>query len=738
MLAYREYRHLLMLRVALACFLAAGASGASSPRKHPQADPARPRSAEPATDDLALILRRLKTQFAIPNFPNYTHNVRGTNDARAREELSSLADDGHWPDINYDSGRAGWNNAHLGRMARMASGYADPASPDYHSPKMLEGVERALRCWYKKRQPILTLWWENTIGQPTLLARTLVPLEDVLPPELLRQGLTYLTCPMDVAPGYATGENLVWFAQQQLMRGALARSGEDIAAASRAMQREIRISTFEGIQRDLSFHQHGMQLYNGGYGHDFMVDVCRYAAVLTGTRYAFSHDKLMLLADHLIDGAGRMIRGKMLDYSAFGRTIVRQSSEEGAVDFEASCDQLAALLPERAAELTALRKHIQGTGAPYSYLGNKFFWNSDFMTHQREAYYISVKMVSNRTVGTESFSGENVKGRWLPFGTNWIVRRGDEYDYLFPAMDWGRLPGVTSPHVTIVPARNIYQQQPFVGGVSDGTYGAAVMDFDESETQPLVPLFKALTQGRKAWFFFDREMVALGAGINSSRDEPINTTLNQTRLRGPVLVDGRAAEPGESKVAQTSWVLHDEVGYALLGPAAAGMAVGPQTGSWKSITTGASAAPVTEQVFSLWIDHGVRPHDVQYAYAVVPGTNAQQMAEWMAHPGVRVISNTTEQQAVMNDQLGVAEIIFHAAGSAALGAGWSVKVDHPCLVLLVKKRNSTRIAVSSPGGEIPKVRLSLTTPRRERNLTFELPAGDMAGKSQVMEVAGNR
>ena len=65
---------------------------------------------------------------------------------------------------------------------------------------------------------------------------------------------------------------------------------------------------------------------------------------------------------------------------------------------------------------------------------------------------------------------------------------------------------------------------------------------------PVVPVFKIMTQGRKAWFFFDREMVALGAGISSTRDEPVGTTLNQTLLHGPVLIDGHEVEPGESKV----------------------------------------------------------------------------------------------------------------------------------------------------------------------------------------------
>lgn len=725
----------VILVIAAACVLVPlRIQGASGPGGRPQVVGGSWPSVVP--DDMGLILRRLKSLFATPNFPNYQHDTREPNYAHAHEYLASMAEDGSWPDIDYRSGKNGWNNMHLGRMARMASAYAEAASPDYHSPQMLEAAERALQCWFKRRQPILSLWWENTIGQPLLLARTLVPLEDVLPAQLLRQGLTYFTCPMDVDPHYATGENLVWFAQQQLLRGALARSADDVAAASADIQREIRISTLEGIQRDLSFHQHGMQLYNGGYGHDFMVDTCEYASVLAGTRFAFSHEKLMLLADHLLKGSGHMIRGKMLDYSAFGRTITRQGSEEGAVDFERSCDQLAALLPERAAELAALKKHIEGSGAPYSYLGNTYFWNSDFMTHQREGYYTSVKMVSNRTVGTEIFGGENVQGCWLPFGANWIVRRGDEYDYLFPVMDWARLPGVTSPHVIIPPPRNIYQQEPFVGGVSDGTYGAAAMVFDESETQPLVPHFTPRTWGQKAWFFFDREIVALGAGIGSSQDEPINTTLNQTRLRGAVLLDGRKIEPGELKLGQSAWVLHDAIGYALLGPGDATLQLGPRTGSWKAITTGASDAPVTDQVFTLWIDHGVRPRDAQYAYAVIPGMDAQQMAKWTAHPPVRIIVNTTAQQAVEDVDGGVTEIVYRQPGRISVATGWTVKVDHSCLALLVKHGTSMRVAVSSPGGEFPFVHLTLSTPQGEKRLTFELPSGDRAGKSQVKDVSG--
>jgi chondroitin AC lyase len=700
-------------------------------------------AADSAADDLALILQRMKVDFASPN-STYPHDVRASGSPPAKDWLSTLAADGHWPDLESVNRRpptAGaysnpatpnfHSNAHLVRMAQMTTAYATPGTPDYQSPKMLEGIEHALAYWYKNHT-LSDNWWDNTVGEPQLLSRTLVPLVDVLPPDLLHEGLNFYYIPQMKDPSYS--KSALSYPQQQLIRGVLARSDADVTEASAEMQRIISIRTAEGIQRDLSFHQHGPQLYNGGYGLTLLIDECNYATVLRGTRYAFAHDKLMLLADFFLEGDGHMLRGKALDYSAFGRTLLRRGAGQTGVELEAVCDQLAALLPERAAELTALKKHIEGTGLPYSYLGNRYFWNSDFMTHQREAYYISVKMVSNRTIGTETIHAENMNGRWLPFGATWIMRRGDEYNNILPVLDWGRLPGVTSAHEVMPPMRNVSQPECFVGGVSDGTYGAASMIFTESDPTPLISMFKIMTQGRKSWFFFDREMVALGAGISSDRDAPVGTTLNQTGLHGPVLMDGQEVQPGESKVQPSCWVLHDEVGYALLGSTAANLKVGPQTSAPRPSYPGRpNTPPITEQVFTLWVDHGVRPKDAQYAYAVIPGANAQQLADWQAHAPVRVISNTTEQQAVINDHAGVAEIVFYKSGSVTLTPGLTVKTDRACLALLTKHGNSTRIAVSSPGGEFLSVHLTLTTPKKEHSLTFDMPSGDMAGKSEVME-----
>ena len=238
-------------------------------------------SADPAADDLALILDRMKADFASPN-ATYPHDVRASSSPPAKDWLPSLAADGHWADLESVSRRppaAGaysnpatpnfHSNAHLIRMAQMTSAYATPGTPDYHSPKMLEGIEHALAYWYKNHT-LSDNWWDNTVGEPQLLSLTLVPLVDVLPADLLREGLSYYIIPQVKDPSYS--HSALSYPQQQLIRGVLAHSDADVAEASAEMQRIIRIRTDEGIQRDFSFHQHGPQLYNGGYGLTLLID----------------------------------------------------------------------------------------------------------------------------------------------------------------------------------------------------------------------------------------------------------------------------------------------------------------------------------------------------------------------------------------------------------------------------------------------------------------------------------
>ena len=78
-----------------------------------------------------------------------------------------------------------------------------------------------------------------------------------------------------------------------------------------------------------------------------------------------------------------------------------------------------------------------------------------------------------------------------------------------PIWNWNMIPGTTFPYYTTYPARTTwgtnYGTTQFVGGVSDGIHGASVLDFSHKATR-----------AKKSWFFFDREIVCLGAGISDN------------------------------------------------------------------------------------------------------------------------------------------------------------------------------------------------------------------------------
>jgi len=668
-----------------------------------------PAKVEPAVSkDIETVLGRLRAYYMQPDYPE------------AESVMKSQKEDGSWADVDYDNKDvAAWAPAkHIDRVKQMAAAYAKNGNPYFHSAKMLEGVEKGLTFWYA-RKPRSNNWWHNDIGQQLQLERILVLVEHDLPPDLLQTGMTYFK---DLSkPSTATGENLVWFAGEYLTHGLLAKNEAEISGAVKVIEDTIVITDKEGIQIDYSFHQHGAQLYNGGYGYGLLQDSSMYAFFVAGTRFAFLQDKIDLLSTYCLAGCRWMMRGPMFDYGANGRGLVRKASLPalGASFPGKYCDQLAVLNPSHKAEYDAIKAAMLGTGEPWTVLGNKQFWRSDFMVEQTKDLYFSVKMNSSRTVGIETINGENLKGYLLPFGLTYIAPTGKEYFNIFPVWDWAHLPGVTAPTVVPPIKNNFHQPNDFVGGVSDGKNGACAMKLDLD-----------LVHAHKAWFFVGDSVVALGVGISSTSDQPVDTTLNQTLLNGPVVVDGKTVEAGEHELNGVSWVLHNGIGYLFPTKSDVVMHNTTQTGSWQSISSSVAPGDVSEKVFSLWVNHGVKPTTGSYAYVVVPGADTKKLAAFAEKVPVEILANTTDVQEVRNDALGVWQAIFYSPGKVTLRPGLTLQVDQPCMVQVTEGKGGSKVALASPmsGGA---VHVSVGS----QQVSFDLPTGPMAGSSQTKEIS---
>ena len=381
-------------------------------------------------------------------------------------------------------------------------------------------------------------------------------------------------------------------------------------------------------------------------------------------------------------------------------------------------------------------------------VGDRYYWRSDFLVPYRPGtWYASIKMFSPWSFRTETkVNSENYKGYHLCDGVTMLLVRGDEYENIQPVWDWRKLPGITfketsAPFPYGSSPRTEHNPNPFVGGVSDGKVGIAVLDLTKEDVRM-----------EKSWFCFGDGLVCLGAGIECGSAEHVTTDLNQCLLHGPVqlLVDGAWADApaGRTESSLLQAVRHDGIGYVFLSPARAILTAGPQRGSWAELRKeGVTPATVTMGVFNLWIDHGAHVKDAAYAYALLPRTDASAVARFAAQPAYRVLANTRALQAVEAPAEGLVGAVFQTGGQVAAGNGLHLASDGPGVVLVRRIPRGLALSVADPT-QLRRT-LSLTVNGRYTGsrhcrldpsgqatvIDFELPQGAAAGSTVIESLA---
>lgn len=637
--------------------------------------------------------------------------------------VSSQNPDGSWGGVDYGAkDRAIWPPmAHLGRLAELARAFESGRVPEPDRAAVAQAFVRGFDFWVA-RDPTSANWWYNEIGAPLELYRLMLLAEPLLTDGRRERGCALLAR----AKLAMTGQNLLWLAESVIGRACLQRDPELLAEAYRRIQDEVVVTEKEGVQPDYSFHQHGAQLYNGGYGSGFAASAPRFALLAQGTSFAFAQQKLDILTAYLLDGQQWMIRGGTFDYSASGRDLTRPNSGNARGYAGRARTLLKLDAAPRRDELERLAARLEkGVSAERPALtGLRHFWRSDYTTCHRPDFMASVRLTSDRMLQTEVVNEENLLGEHLSDGVMLLYRTGDEYRNIFPVWDWARLPGITveqdRPLARIKNGRK--GARAFAGGVSDGACGVSAMDFERD----------GLT-ARKAWLFFEGEAVCLGAGIASTNEYRVITSVNQCLAEGPVSVrraDGAvAALAGPERLAKPAWVHHGGFVYAILqGGENVGAGVSAQTGSWRRISTAQKADEVTADVFSLWLNHGKRPAGAAYAYAVAAKSGPAEAQSYAEALPVRVIANTPAVQSAEHVQSGLLLAAFYRAGALASGAWGEVVVDAPCLLLLRRVGGKTVLAVCDPQGKSQRVDVRAKGVRQ----VVDFPDGPRKGSSVLI------
>lgn len=570
-------------------------------------------------------------------------------EASADHALSRLQPDGLFRDI--DTGTIDvWARdvqSHAERLQTLARAYRTPGQAHFGHSDTLAAFLRAtaaLEDILYDGMPKPGNWWNWEIGLPLAYGPALFLMQDKLDPAFLSEAIATLRYMIkdEPSPWSRTGQNLIWVSFTRLYLGLLTDDTTLLDWAAGQIASTCVVTTGEGIQPDYSFHQHGPSLQTGAYGAGMAQDIGVYANYARNTPWALTEDQLPVWLDYLREGSRWSIFRNYYDPSTRGRGIVR--SDTSGHDSAVRALLYGARLetdPQRPLRASALHtletwskpllpgdvaiaaELIKGNPASAGPVGLRMYPRSDYIVQRGGDWFLSVKMLSDRTLAAERYNDEGKQSRHLSSGVHWLMLEGDEWDQngVRASLDWARLPGATTEIgldlAKAYPNGQCYGRRSFVGGMADNGFGVAAMDWKAREEDGDSDLV-----ARKSWFFWPDGMVAVGSGITGRQGWPVQTTAAQWPMSDkntPVALNGTvtAATEWEQNLSGPLWVTADDISYHV--PAGQHVTVHrqSQSGRFIDITRDGSTAH-TNDFLNIRFDHGTNPVDAQYAYAILP------------------------------------------------------------------------------------------------------------------------
>jgi chondroitin AC lyase len=642
-------------------------------------------------------------------------------DAKIGDLLADLVQNGAFTTIDYTNKiRSNWPvKEHLQNVQNLAISYKNESSTYYQNKKLSEKIHKSLNYWLDK-DFLSNNWYDQHIGVPELLLPTLFLMEN----ELTQKQLYKAEVLLHRAKIKMSGQNKVWLSTNVMLRSLLLRKPDSVAIASKAIQSELKIANGVGVKPDWSYHEHGAQLQFGNYGLSFLEDMIKTYTFLDNTPFQFQKDKIKFLRNIILEGQQWILYNNSYDTNACGRQLFPNSQLNKANRLKA-CIQKMKVLDK---EFTNIYNDALNSK---SLSGNKHFWKSDFQVHRRKDFYFSVKVSSQRVVGTESVNKENVQGYYMGDGVALISTNGKEYENVFPFWDWKKLPGTTiiqdKKPLPIIKFKEFKTNSTFVGGVSNDKNGIAVMDYHRDGLK-----------AKKSWFLFDDTIVCLGSGISANTNDVVTTAINQSFLKGNVIVannDKIQTNLRKGNAIQPNWMLHDDIGYLFPKDGNINFSTNILEGSWNNVAKRYRPVLLTEHIFKLWFNHGTQPRNQSYNYVLLPNATQDKMVDLFKNNPFKII-NTKQQQSVENLEKKQAGIVFYKAGASKIKGG--ISVNKPCVVLLEEKPNQLMLSISDPSHQLKNINVTIDGKYALENsnyndgktqFTVNLPQGDYLGKT---------
>jgi chondroitin AC lyase len=631
-----------------------------------------------------------------------SQNINVASNTTMDNWISTQNLDGSWPDLKYGtlSVTQSVTDNHVTRLWNLAAACSKTGNVKYNNATYKDAIKRGLQFWYTSKT-VDPNWWFNKILFPQKLGELLIFMRvfDGYIPKTTSPGIDepeiislFSPTAINDITLYGTGANAIDIGLHYVYRGLLTENGVLLEGTKNKLESVL----VENIMGDLIYQDHGPQIMTASYGWVFCDGLIRLAYFLADSPAAFDTTSvnfgtvLRFIRETQIPST----RGNSWDFSVMGRGVSRLNGMTASMNYlQYLADNVD---PANKTEYMDALSRLKGNNPPNFKVRefNKHYWASDYTQHARKGYLFTVRNTSTRTVEAEKGNGENLKANYFSYGANFISVDGEEYKNIMPVWDWSMIPGTTFPYTTTFPSRSDwgtnYAVNSFVGGVSDGVHGASVLNLNKSGIQ-----------AKKSWFFFNDEIVCLGAGITDNSSRNVRTTINQAWLKtlSNSCSVGSTSEIEQGVTSSTynntnlKYIRNGAVGYYFPNQGNVKYTMKAQSGSWSSINS-LMGSSTTESgfVFSLWLDHGNNPSNASYSYIVVPGIDSPQKAQSYDASAIEIIQNTVTTQAVYHKTLDILQVIFHQAGTVNVGDK-SVTVDYPCALMF---KNGNLVTVADP------------------------------------------
>ncbi|MFB7110780.1 polysaccharide lyase 8 family protein [Streptomyces sp. NPDC056291] len=641
------------------------------------------------------------------------------------------------------------------RLRTLATAWATPGTSLTGQAAVRDGILDALRflhtVGYNASRSETGNWWFWEIGAPRALMDVCVLLRADLPAE---DRDAYVKTVARFVPNAdrrtnsptlaETGANRSDKAVIVALRGLLARDPAALALARDALS-DVRdngknslfqyVTSGDGFYRDGSFVQHSNVAYTGTYGSVLLGGAGQLIALLAGSDWAVTDPSVEVLYEAVERSFEPFLFDGLMMDAVRGRAISRESARDhndGAAAVSHIL-QLADGAPQAYADrwrAAAKGWILRNTRAPYKELigipalarakallddpavrpadrltGHLVLADMDRVVHRRPSWACALSLSSKRIAAYEMGNGENLHGWYTGDGMTYLYDGDDPDafgDSFWPTVDPYRLPGTTvdtraRADLGTGGGTGTFRPKNAVAGgaVLDARFGAAAMELIADGST---------LRAKKAWFFLDNAVLALGAGITASDGRTIETVVENRNLHADgaplLIVDGHrqptkqgwSAELGDARWAH----LEGTGGYVFPSGGPLRALREERTGTWSALNTGAdtggSTTPVSRRYATLWFDHGPSPTSASYAYVLLPGATPAATLAWSRSLPARVLANDATVQAVASPRLGLLAAHFWAAGSVD-----GLSADGPGTVLVCRRDEGISVAVADPG-----------------------------------------